>query len=650
MSTAPTGSATAATATPIDDTEWRTNMKQSYRNAQVRQAAKVLANLEPGATEASKLRLAMQFEDSIFTVATSLADYHKKLTKRLNKLQKTYVPSAANDASSSDNLQKKKEKLIQNLMTKYGNDVKYIVDNAVAAVKEMRDKYGEEKAAQLQQHTDSAKLWAIDLGIIPESEGATPKPNTTMSDAHMERLINHLEKRLSNIRAHVVKLVHPDLFLQESLQRIQDEFKDKGRVVRIQADNMRKRYEQLQNVIASQQNQPGSTTATTAIGGSQDTFDPNKLMIQALEQALKPVQPVQRTSGGSVGSTNSKYQQQSVNSDSPLKKNISTVQQRQQQVEWDIRKRNALMHLEKMRAASTILVAYLCIPDKYAVPQPHALAKAHTIAMEGIEVIQNIMTDLRHTANTNHMSTIDATTTSSDVTTSTATVQLHDAWLKPILIPIKDVVLLDSSDNLSSPTAASSTTPQPVIPQRPTTTIGLRTRVLCTMGRKTPSNFIIALQDKGVTLVRPHHGATYARLEFEQAFVIQIYFVPLLVVYRAYKPNSEESNNDGSNGGSHIRQWPPLHDGLSNRSKTDELLHVNGIVQGKYETVGWMIEEYLQDASAHATNVLRQCFMKTVTAHQEFEIELLEASALLEFVQLARDTYLPKHKDDTTVR
>ena len=130
MSMAP-GTGTEA---PVDDAEWRTNMKQSYRNTQVRQAAKVLANLEPGATEASKLRLAMQFEDSIFTVATSLSDYHKKLTKRLTKLQKTYVPSAANDASSSNSLQKNKEKVIQDLIAKYGNEVKYIVENAVAAV------------------------------------------------------------------------------------------------------------------------------------------------------------------------------------------------------------------------------------------------------------------------------------------------------------------------------------------------------------------------------------------------------------------------------------------------------------------------------------------------------------------------------------
>jgi hypothetical protein len=59
------------------EVDWKSKVQQSYRNAEVRQIAKVLASLEPGASESSKLRLAMQFEDSIFKLGTSLADYHK---------------------------------------------------------------------------------------------------------------------------------------------------------------------------------------------------------------------------------------------------------------------------------------------------------------------------------------------------------------------------------------------------------------------------------------------------------------------------------------------------------------------------------------------------------------------------------------------
>jgi hypothetical protein len=46
---------------------WKASVQQSYRNAEVREIAKVLASLEPGASAASKLRLAMQFEDGMLT-------------------------------------------------------------------------------------------------------------------------------------------------------------------------------------------------------------------------------------------------------------------------------------------------------------------------------------------------------------------------------------------------------------------------------------------------------------------------------------------------------------------------------------------------------------------------------------------------------
>jgi hypothetical protein len=639
--------------------EWRMNVKQSYRNGEVRQIAKVLANLEPGATEASKLRLAMQFEDSIFQIATSLSDYHKRLTKRLNKLLKTYVPATASSGTtvSTVEAQKKKEKAINDLIAKYGKDVKYVVENSIAAVKEMCEKYGEEKATQLQQHVDGVKLWAIDLGIVPETDGGVTKPNMTMSDAHLERLKSQLEKRLTNVRSHTVKLVHPDLFLQESLQRIQDEFKDKGRVVRVQADNMRKRYEQLQHVITSQQQQqqqPNQTNTSTSGSGlstaipNSETFDPNKLLTQALEQASKPVPVIINNVV-----TSSKMKDGTPTSSATTANNIA-----QQQMEWEVRKRAALIHLEKMRAASTVLVAYLCVPDKYSVP-PNALAMAHTVAMDGIDVVQNVMHEFRtmqqqQLVQHQGLPSPDKTTETLNHST-THIVQLHDAWLKPITIPMKEVSLLDNNDTLTtSPTKSEDHSAK--IQKHQRTSMILRTRVLCTSGRKTPSNLVIALQNKGVTLARPlqNGSGSYAQIQFEQAFVMRIYFVPLLVTYRAYNRNDsstfESDQNDvpSSSLSCGVPSWTQLYDGLSNR--TDELLNVNGILKGKYDSVGWIIEEYLRDASAHATNVLRQCFKKTTTAENEFEIELLEASALLEFIQLARDTYLPNNKDHDTKR
>jgi KIX domain len=506
-----------------DGPEWRLAVAQSYRNGQVRQIAKVLADLEPGATEASKLRLAMQFEQAIFGTATGLADYHKRLTKRLKKLQKSYVPAPA--AASNET---KKEPAIQELIQKYGADVQYVVQNAVAAVKEMREKYGDEKGTQLQQHMDGVKLWAADLGLL----GADNKPNWNMSEAHLERLKTQLEKRLPNVRAHTVKLVHPDLYLKESLQKLQDDFKNKGRAVRLQAEQMRQRHAQWNAARRTSQTEP-----------SVD-------LTKAWEQVSKPVR--------SVPSTN-------------------------QRLPVEV----ALAHLDQMRAASTLCLAYLLADDKYSVP-PNALAQAHTVATDGIQIVQTAMREHRQAH-------------------PTVTVQLSDAWLKPIPTP-------------PSTKSPDDTATVPLLP--------LKTRLLCTSGRKTPSNLVAALHAKGgVNLVRPlpHGAGSYVQISIKQVLIVRIYFCPLLITIRAY------SKDDGKNEGGQ-NSWLPWNSGFS------ELSHL--------PADAWIVEEHLKDASAHATQVLRQCFAKAVspnetTAKSDFDLELLEASALLEFVQLVRDTYLP---------
>lgn len=605
----------ATTTTTSSDSDWRVSVQQSYRNAQVRQIAKVLASLEPGASEASKLRLAMQFEDSIFKLGTSLADYHKRLTKRLKKVQKNYVPVA--DATACTQ-QAEKERTIQGLIAKHGNDLKYIVKNSAAAIKEMREKYGEEKATQLQQHTDSVKMWATDLGLVDNAS-----PNYTMSDQQLQELQECLEKRLQNVRSHTVKLVEPDAFRQETLQKIQDDFKDKGRAVRIQAENMLKRYEQLQTMQAASR-----LASDTNINARQN---PDKLLLQALEQALKPV-PI-LASSAAAAATKTVTNATATNVTTPRASN-TTVSATWNKSVLDARTATALLHLDKMRAASTVVLAYLCVPDKHSVPN-NALAKAHDIAMAGIEVVQKVMREQRHL----QRQQTDATT-----------VHLQDAWLKPIIVPTKapsdNVVSSVDGDNADPPAAKRQRTLQ-----RPGAV--LRTRVLLTAGRKTPSNLVSALQSNGVKLIRPppSGAGSCVQLEFEQAFVMTIYFVPLLVTLRAYRSKEDDDENDDTLSKTQWKcgSWTPLHHGLPER----EELTVGGgaTVKSTYETVGLAVEERLRDASAHATLALRTCFanatsVTAATAGGDFEQELLEASALLEFVQLARDTYTPQWKDE----
>lgn len=632
---------------PTDDAAWRANVRQSYRNAEVRQIAKVLASLEPGASEASKLRLAMQFEDSIFKLGTSLADYHKRLTKRLKKLQKNYVPKVDANASSRE-----KERVIQELVAKYGDDLKYIVKNAAAAIKEMREKYGEDKASQLKQHTDSVQLWATDLGLMDNNNS---KPNLSMSDQQLEKLKGHLEKRLQNVRSHTVKLVHPDVFLKESLQKIQDDFKDKGRAVRIQVENMRKRYEQFQH---------GHAALTSAEAVASDAIvDPDKLLQQSLEQAFRPVPILARSGAATTTATPSNASTAAVvattqpragNNNNNTAATTTTTTTTTKQSELDARVRAALLHLDKMRAASSVLVAYLCAPDKYSVPAT-ALAKAHSVVTTGATVVQDVMREHRQFQQSSKQA---------------ATVHLQDAWLKPIVVLTKAAVV--DLDNDITSTAGNTTSPLAKRPKlsnsrstanRPV----LRTRVLLTAGRKTSSNLVAALRSKGVTLVRPppSGAGSYVQLQFEQAFCMTIYVCPLLVTLRAHRATTANSSsttldadeidhNESSSSSSQEQQqqwkcgsWTPLHYGLPER----EELTVGGAVKGTYETVGLAVEERLRDASAHATQALRTCFANnTATANKnigDFEVELLEASALLEFVQLARDTYTPNWKDST---
>ena len=70
-------------------------------------------------------------------------------------------------------------------------------------------------------------------------------------------------------------------------------------------------------------------------------------------------------------------------------------------------------------------------------------------------------------------------------------------------------------------------------------------------------------------------------------------------------------------------------------------------VTGNYETIGHIVEARLEDASAQATSVLRTLFSNADKENApEFEVEIREANALLEFLQNARKTYIPDWQDD----
>eukprot|EP00804_Cyclotella_cryptica_P005141 CCRYP_018676-RA/>CCRYP_018676-RA protein AED:0.47 eAED:0.17 QI:0/0/0/0.75/0.33/0.25/4/0/800 len=183
-------------------------------------------------------------------------------------------------------------------------------------------------------------------------------------------------------------------------------------------------------------------------------------------------------------------------------------------------------------------------------------------------------------------------------------------------------------------------------------------RVLLTPGQCVISSIVPVLKRKRATLIR-NKTMSYVRLEFGNAFEMNIYFTPLLVTVRAMeRPKERQWPNMVTMAGELTR--PSLHQGLrpslgsdgtsKDDGKDNKDLTVLGVT-GPYSTLGHMITKKLQYASAQATHILRRCFAKTTVgkgalAKSDFEVEILEIGASVKFLQIARSTYIPDWVDD----
>jgi hypothetical protein len=122
-------------------------------------------------------------------------------------------------------------------------------------------------------------------------------------------------------------------------------------------------------------------------------------------------------------------------------------------------------------------------------------------------------------------------------------------------------------------------------------------------------------------------------VEFGDAFVMTIYLSPLLVTLRAAAKADGPVTNYAT--------WTSTRTGLDARAE----LHVWG-VKGTPETLGHVVEQRLNYASASATHILRKCFGNISKTNNDFEQEISEGTALLQFLQLARATYMPNYEED----
>ena len=665
----------AAANNPVGD--WRSSVLQSYRNAEVREIAKVLAALEGSAsvTPASKLMLAMRFEDQIFKSASSLADYRKKISKRLKKLQKNYVaPTKAPTATTTtaanngeDNAAEKDELKIK-LRNAYGDNLRYIVKHSTAALADLKKKLGSEKARQLQQHTDSCRIWARDLEVMTEEElvevtaakvddggdeGKDKNPNTStnttpisnkpvpLSLAQVQRIEKHLQTRVGNIRSYVVKHADPDQFLLETLQS-----KDKAFSKNVEAGNLFR--EILMGQISSQRDlvqkhkdkskeeqrkrqQRQSTDESTTTTTTDD--DSITILQRAVEKAQAGVPPPTRNDS--------------------------------KQIEASLR------HLDKMRAASTAMMTYWTLKgdERLATAPRDTLKKIHDVVQEGTAFVVAAVKEReiqqsqqRHggSSRVDDGNQARGIVDSSSKSSTSSSVSLQDAWSKMIELPSSATVVEgigDDSDiiNMDSKRLRSNS-------YRPY----YKVRKLFHPQRKTPPALLSAIRRKGARLCVPSStsvNSIYLVLDFDKAFIMTIYMSPLTVTLRARAP--EDTDTSSSNGSmpstaAATATWLPLSHGLTPSSTTknsfgsqnntqqqqQRQLSVWGVTS-TYDSIGRVVEERLRDASTHATATLRKCFQNHVKDKTvDFEVELLEGSALLEYLQVVRATYMP-HWEDT---
>ncbi|KAG7354385.1 KIX domain containing protein [Nitzschia inconspicua] len=665
-------------ATTSTNDDWRSSVLHSYRNNEVREIAKILASIEgESTTVASKMMLSMKFEDQIFKSASSFDDYKKKIAKRLKKVQKTYAQQKAasggdKDPSSSGGAggaaakstgdsksvdEPQREELLLKLRQTYGDMILYVIKNASLAMSDIERKLGPEKVEQFKPHITSCHEWAQELGIWngndddddddnddnnkkeeptkvdnnkkddndddndDDKESDKPKPSTSKpSDtkkkeekkefklpalSQLQRLEQHLEKRAKNIRDYVVKHADPELFLMETLERKDADVSANRRASKLLAVNLSKRIQyiqqqhQQQSDDASLQNQPQQQSHMSDQANT-NTATPLQALQQALDKAKAAVPPPTRTDS--------------------------------KQLEASLR------HLEKMRNASTALMNYWTIgEDRIATAPPQTLKRIYDVMTESMEFITNTMKEKK----------------GEQGGSGAETVTLQDAWSKRLELPPPIVLSEDTTDT-------TTTTMSP--PKRPRTNDYkpyIKARLLLNPNRKTPSNLLTAIRHKGARLVRPNSArgnvnTTHLILEFGTAFTMTIYLSPLTVNIRAMTSSSGSTNIVPSSDASNTAApWQPLSYGLTNTSTgtssssstSPRILSVWG-VSSTYDSIGHVVEERLRDASTRATYLLRKCFQNHVKDKTvDFEVEILEGSALLEFLNITRETYMPGWQD-----
>jgi len=525
----------------------------------------------------------MKFEESIFKGASDLDDYRKTIQKRLKRLQKHYAKQqqagggGGNKEGNAD-LTREKELLLESeLRDTYGARLLYIAKHADDAIEGTRNKHGESKAGVLRQHASNAKQWAVHLGLeLPAGEKNLFSRQEKRDMEFLNKLKTYLETRVENIRSHIVKIMDADLFLEEALFKIDNSLLQ----------------EKVTNVFRN------------ALKGA-DPDNPEfseEQMKQLMERMNAPVPIPRRNQEGD-------------------------------------RIRAAVARIEKVRAAAQALYTYMGLPLSSKTSFRGSVEKCHSVVIECLNELEGEYNNLVQELGDHNEE-------------GKRIIQLEDAWNNPLQYAeleseetpsIEDVTEEERDLKRQKVEAASYREKVPMV---------IRSRYLLNPGRNTFSTLVPALKRKGATLVYSG-SATLVKLEFGNAFEMTISFVPLLATIRAMPSDTIDNKSSMASLSGGLR-WPSLYQGLcpphidpsessGSMSTNKSSLHVLGVI-GDYSSVGQILAKKIEYASAQATYVLRRCFAETTvgksaTAKSEFEIEILEAGALIRFLQIARTSW-----------
>ena len=514
--------------------DWRKSVPQSYRSEEVRNISKVLASLEPGATSSSKLMLAMRFEQSIFSSAVSLADYRKRLLKRLKRLQKSYVPPS----EQKEDGEREKERQLRD---RFGSELKFIQSHSQAAIRFMAERHGKDRALHLKQHLDNAEQWAVEIGIPPSTHNQHLVKRVPREPNYLQRIEGHLEQRVENIRSHVVKLVKPDTFLSETLDKLsQQELTQTNNTEITLLENLSTR---TQHFLQQELLQTTTTTTTTTTTITAQDYE----------------------------------------------KKLPSLMERMARIVPASTKEACFAHLEKLRVALQTMVLYLALPLNSKHLYHSSLTKSHTVAVDSLYYLQQYYAPLIKEQNKEYQEKQHK---------KDGTLQISHIWERAMVYPNND----NSTTTTTTTTNTASTLPK----------LALTSRVLLVGGRNPPKHLVPALRSKKarVILQDDYH---YVSFQIENLLEFQIRLAPLLVTIHLI----HHSNNN------------------------------NAQQQEEQQEQEQKYEKELQYASTKATYVLRRCFGEKLTSSNvtysanDFETEISEGTALLKFLDLARNSYTP---------